>query len=62
MTRTEALLMMLQMVEECKTHSGDAGGCMECPFGCGANCLASDGNDTPETWLVADKVYEWTKE
>ena len=61
MTKTDALLMMLQMVQECRTHSDD-GGCRHCPFGCGKHCLASDGNDTPSSWLVTEKVYEWMAE
>ena len=61
MTKTDALLMMLQMVQECRTHSDD-GGCRHCPFGCGKHCLASDGNDIPSSWLVTEKVYEWMAE
>lgn len=59
MTKTDALLMMLQMVQECRKHMDD-GGCRECVFGYGQHCLASNGNSIPNDWLVADKVYEWT--
>ena len=41
MTRAEAIRMLLTIVEECEKHGDrNGGGCRECPFGCGAHCLA----------------------
>ena len=61
MTKTDALLMMLQIIQECRAHTTDNGGCRECALGCGPNCLVSAGNDIPTDWLITHKVYEWTK-
>lgn len=61
MTRAEAIKMTLQIIFECETHSTKNGGtCRKCPFGCGGQCLVSDGNDIPSTWLINKKIYEWT--
>lgn len=60
MTKTDGLLMMLQITQECREHT-DNGGCRECALGCGPNCLISAGNDIPTDWLITHKVYEWTK-
>ena len=61
MTKTKALEMMLKIVKTCQKQSEEAKGCRSCPFGCGANCLASNGNGIPSDWLISEKVYEWTK-
>lgn len=61
MNRAEAIKMTLQIVSECEAHGTEnGGGCRECPFGCGCNCLVSAGNDIPSTWLINKKIYEWT--
>ena len=61
MTRVEALTMLLKIVEECEKHDGEeTGGCQSCPFKSGVNCMASGGKDTPNAWIVKDKIREWT--
>ena len=61
MTRTNALRMMLEIVEECKTHGNENGGCRDCAFGCGSDCLVANGSDIPSDWLINEKVCEWTQ-
>lgn len=58
MTKQKALMMMLEIINECQTSGGS---CRNCAFSSGPNCMASAGNDVPENWHINDKVYEWTR-
>lgn len=61
MTRVKALTILLKIVEECEKHdTEETGGCLSCPFGSGGICMASHGTDIPITWIVKDKIREWT--
>lgn len=62
MTRIKALTMLLKIVKECDKHDGgeENGGCQRCPFGSGGECMACGGKDIPNTWIVKDKIREWT--
>ena len=61
MTRVKALTMLLKIVEECEKHDVEEnGGCRNCPFGSGVTCMATGGQDIPNTWIVKDKIREWT--
>ena len=60
MKKTKAILMMLEIVNECETMGAENGACKECVFGTNeGRCLVSNGNDIPSDWEVNKKVREW---
>ena len=57
MTKEKALLMALEIIDQCKTN-GDQ--CLQCPFNfCG--CIVGNGGDTPAYWHAREVVAETVK-
>lgn len=56
MTRSDAVLMMLQIISECNKHTEDGTSCHGCPFGKGPECMASGGGEIPTEWRIAEVI------
>ena len=60
MTKEHALLIALEIINECKTHEDSCGDCIFSDKGLkNGNCLLSDGNDIPKYWSLRQRIDEW---
>ena len=58
MTKKQALITIIEIIDTCNNSDG----CQKCAFGCGRHCLISDGNGTPNDWLINKKLENIWKE
>jgi hypothetical protein len=56
-TKLEAIKLMLEIVTVCDQNSTENIPCRQCPFGYSdGTCLAADGNDIPQYWMIKGKL------
>ena len=60
MTKRHALMIALEIMNECENYQDSCGDCIFSDKGLkGGNCMLSDGNDIPKHWHLNQRINEW---